>query len=157
MQVPPGESRVMRMPAPAPGVTSLVLRDDAHSFDNTRFVVSPEPESLSLLHVGTVAKDPRDSLLYYLQRVPLSNDRRTVSVESLAADKLTEVPEAKKVPLIVVTAPVSTAVATHLKEYVTAGGRLLVVLADQENAAGVIASVNAIAGVTLGVEEAIGR
>jgi hypothetical protein len=153
-QVPPGESRVMRMPTPAPGVTSLVLRDDAQSFDNTRFVVSPEPESLSLLHVGTVAKDPRDSLLYYLQRVPLSNDRRTVSVESFAADKFSEVPEAKQVPLIVVTDPVATTVATRLKEYVTAGGRLLVVLADQENAAGVIASVNAIADVTLGVEEA---
>lgn len=153
-QVPPGESRVMRMPTPATGVTSLVLRDDAHSFDNTRFVVSPQPESLSLLHVGTVAKDARDSLLYYLQRVPLSNDRRTVSVESFAADKLNEVPDAKKVPLIVVTDPVSTTVATRLKEYVTAGGRLLVVLADQENAAGIIAGVNAIAGVTLGVEEA---
>ena len=46
----------MRMPMPAAGVTSLVLRDDAHSFDNTRFVVSPEPESLSLLHFGTVVR-----------------------------------------------------------------------------------------------------
>ncbi len=154
VQVPPGESRVVRMPAPTPGVTSLVLRDDAHTFDNIRFVVSPEPESLSLLHVGTVAEDPRDSLLYYLQRVPLSNDRRSVSVESFAPDKLVSVPEAKKVPLIVVTAPVSPPVATQLKEYVTAGGRLLVVLAEPESSGGVIASVNAIAGVTLGVEEA---
>lgn len=153
-QVPPGQSRVMRMPAPAPGVTSLLLRDDAHSFDNTRFVVSPEPQSLSLLHVGTVAKDPRQSLLYYLQRVPLNTERRIVSVESVGADELQQGPEPGKVPLVVVTDPVSESSSALLKEYLSSGGRVLVVLADEQRSAGVIASVNAITGLTLGVEEA---
>ena len=72
IQVPPGETRVVRMPLPGPDVTSLVLKDDDHSFDNQRYLVSPQPESLTLLYVGSDASEnskvaeARDSLAVLL-------------------------------------------------------------------------------------------
>ena len=81
-----------------------------------------------------------------LQRVPLSNSRRIVTVEPIKADGLAITPEAKQVPLVVLAKPVSSDVASRLTDYVRAGGRLLIVLAEQTDSAGLIASLNEIAG-----------
>lgn len=143
VQVPPGESRVVRMPLPEPGVKSLVLSGDDVSFDNTRYVVSPQPESMTLLHLtAKPAVDARQSLLYYLQRVPLSNRRRDVAVQTRRFDELQEVPDAKQTPLIVVEGPYSSDVAEKLKEYAAAGGGLLHVLTSDQRFADVATSLN---------------
>ncbi len=176
IQVPPGEARVVRMPEPTPGATALNLEGDDHEFDNTWYIVSPQPESLTLLHLGATApnalasgpanplgasrgspialaktgetaqtanrrifagpphsgkSDPRNSLLYYLQRVPLSTSRRTVTIQSMSPDQLADVPDSKEIPLIVVTEPCSTDTAALLREYMRSGGQLLYVLADE--------------------------
>ncbi|QDT12236.1 BatA domain-containing protein [Planctomycetes bacterium K23_9] len=137
VQVPPGESRVVRMPLPSKSVTSLVLRGDDQAFDNQRFLVSHEPEPLTLLFVGSSndkgddhrqESPARESLLYYLKRVPLSNSRGEVTVTPVAPEKLTVVPEPISTPLIVVADPISTDVADRLKQYVAQGGRVLFVL-----------------------------
>ncbi len=134
IQVPPGESRVVRMPSPTPGVTSLVLGGDDHPFDNTQYVVSPQPQSMKLLYLGQTptgprnAAEPRESLLYYLQRVPLNNPYRIVQVESIAPDQLKEVPDPKEVPLVVVEGPVSSDIVDRFFKYVSSGGRWLYVL-----------------------------
>ncbi len=159
VQVPPGESRVVRMPNPGPGVTSLVLEGDDHAFDNARYIVSPTPESLSLRYVGPMADDPRESLLYYLERVPLSNERRSVSVESFAADKPGPVPDPDKVPLVVLAGGVSAEAVKGLRDYVTGGGRLLAVFSVAEGSStagssGLSESLNAIAGGKLSASEA---
>lgn len=154
VQVPPGQTRVVRMPSAPPGVNALLLKGDAHTFDNTRYVVSPEPAEMTLQYIGETTADPRDSLLYYLQRVPLNNLRRTVTVDPIEAETLQAPPNPKQVPLIVLSQPVSGDVARQLREYVEAGGRLLVVLADQASADGLTASVNAITSGQLSVREA---
>ena len=61
IQVPPGQSRVVRMPSPSPAVTALVVQGDDHSFDNVRYLVSPQPESLTLLHLGKDTAVVRES------------------------------------------------------------------------------------------------
>ncbi len=154
VHVPRGESRVVRMPIPVTGVTSLVVQGDDHSFDNTRYIVSPQPESLSLFHVGPSDAEPRESSFYYLQRVPLSNVRRTVSVESIDADQLGQRLDPSLVPLVVLEQGVSDDVAASLKEYVSSGGRLLVVMSDQRQSAGVAASINALTDSELQIAEA---
>lgn len=131
IQIPAGESRVVRMPAPTPAVSSLLLQGDDHDFDNRWYLVSPQPESLTLLHLGVEETDPRDSLVYYLQRVPLNTIRRTVAMETMPPDQLKAVPQPEQVPLIVVTQPCSADTSAMLREYVTAGGQLLYVLADE--------------------------
>ena len=154
VQVPPGQSRVVRMPIPGPGMTSLVLQGDAHSFDNTRYIVSPDPQPYTLLHLGKVTEEPRDSLLFYLQRIPFDNQRRTVSVETMDPDQVTEVPDPLTVPLIVVTEELPEPVALRLAEYAEAGGRVLVVLWNPLETAGAGTTINQIAGSQLEFGEA---
>jgi hypothetical protein len=56
--------------------------------------------------------------------------------------------------LIVVEDAVSAESAERLKQYVSAGGRLLMVLADEQRAAGMVAGVNNLLGTQLEVSEA---
>ena len=154
VQVPPGQSRVVRMPTPPPGVTALQLQGDDHSFDNQRYVVSPEPVAMSLLHVGDAAAEPRDSLFYYLQRVPLSDQQRVVSIDSISADKLDQIPDPKEVPLIVLGSAASDDVSKRLRDYVADGGRLLAVLSDARQSAAITATINEITSGQLRVTEA---
>jgi hypothetical protein len=128
IQVPPGQSRVVRMPLPGPGNTSLVLSGDDHAFDNRRFVVTSEPQPSKLLHLGKVVGEPRNNLLFYLQRIPFDNKRRFVTVESLLPEQLDEVPDPADVPLIVVTDELPPSIGAKVKVYAEAGGRVLVVL-----------------------------
>ena len=148
IQVPPGESRVVKMPIPNSNVTSVLLRGDDHAFDNQRYVISHEPEQLTLLFVGPELGDEtavsnkelpsnntgaRDSLLYYLKKVPLDTWRGNVTVVQVTPDKLTTVPGPESTPLIVVGRAVSSDVASKLKRYVAQGGRLLFALSRPED------------------------
>jgi hypothetical protein len=155
VQVPPGQTRVVRMPAPPVGADALVLRGDAHSFDNTRYVVSPQPVQMSLVYLGDEASDPRESLLYYLQRVPLQNSRRSVTVESIAdTEPFTVAPEVKRVPLIVLARELAGQTSQRLRTFVEAGGRLLVVLSEPETSPAIVNTLNSITGSQLQVAEA---
>src|SRR5205085_1497151 len=76
--VPPGESRVVRVPPP-PGPSTrrtLRLRGDAHGFDNTLFLAAGRQEEATVLYLGTDAADDPAGLLYYLQRVFPDTPRR---------------------------------------------------------------------------------
>ncbi len=155
VQVPPGQTRVIRMPTPPVGADSLVLRGDAHSFDNTRYVISPQPVQMSLVFIGDEAADPRESLLYYLERVPLQNSTRSVTFEAIADNEaITAVPEVKQVPLVVLARELDGQSSERLREFVEAGGRLLVVLSEPETSAAITTTLNSIAGSELQVEEA---
>ena len=143
VQVPPGESRVVRMPIPSSSVTSLVLQGDDHSFDNQWHLVSNEPESVSLLFVGKAIDDSetksqendsaaRNSLLYYLKRVPISNKRVNVTVDQIDPEKLTIAPLPATTPLIVVADSVPERMTNQLREYAKLGGRILFVLSNAE-------------------------
>tara|TARA_R110002049_G_scaffold4601_5_gene32218 strand:+ start:306976 stop:309126 length:2151 start_codon:yes stop_codon:yes gene_type:complete len=136
VQVPPGESRVVSLPAPASDVSALCVLDDDHAFDNNTYVANREPVAQKLLYVGndtlaTSNVDPKDSLYYYLRRVPLSNRYRHVDVEAVPDGLPSELPP-HEVPLIVVAGEVSSQDATSLRRYIERGGRLLVVFGSEQ-------------------------
>lgn len=155
VHVPPGQTRVVRMPSAPPGVSELVLKGDEHSFDNTRYVVSPEPAQLNLHFIGQETNDPRESLLYYLQRVPLNSSRRTVAVDSLDEPADVEELDPKQVPLVVLSRPLSGDAPARLRQYVEAGGRLLIALPQRDSAQGIVATINEITMSELQVSEAV--
>ncbi len=156
VQVPPGQTRVIRMPLPEPGVTELVLSGDDHPFDNRNYLVSPEADSLSLWYVGPDIADPRESLLYYLQRVPLNNPYRDVAVQRIDPNSFPNATvDPRKTPLIVLSQGVGEPASNTLREYVRLGGRLLVILNDSgARDDSVAATVNKITSSTLQVTEA---
>lgn len=155
VQVPPGQSRVVRMPLPPPGVESLVLRGDDHGFDNARYIVSPEPSELNLAFIGPDPSEPRESLLYYLQRVPFSNQRRAVTIRPadptiLASDDL----NSGQTPLIVLSQALNEQAIQSLRNYIESGGRVLAVLADDVRSEAMVDTINALARTQLNVSEA---
>ncbi|MDF1844602.1 MAG: BatA domain-containing protein [Rubripirellula sp.] len=158
VQVPPGQTRIVRMPQPPPGVTALVLNGDQHAFDNRHYLVSPEAEELDLWMLGPTKEDPRESLAYYLQRVPLSNAYRNVSARRVDPTTITTAPDPKKVRLIVLNQAVETALIEKLALYVQQGGRLLAVLSgDPSQLTSLTQTINQITESNLQVAEATVR
>lgn len=154
VQVPPGQTRVLRMPAPSPETDSLTLQGDEHSFDNVRYVITPDPITTSLLYLGQDSGDPRRSLFYYLQRVPLDTPTRTVAIESIQPESLSASIDPNRVPVVVLSREMNASATQTLRSYVEAGGRLMVVLADEPSSASLIRTINEIASTQLVVSEA---
>lgn len=129
---PPGSTRVSRIPLPPEAAVALELTGDDHPFDNRHFVAVPDPVEQTVWFMGPESEDPRESLLYYLQRVSLDQPGRTVSVEASApaegmfagiSDQVTP----QRVPLAVIAGPLPTEVLAELKRFLESGGRVLAV------------------------------
>ncbi len=155
VQVPPGQSRVVRLPEPGAGVTTLTLLGDSDAFDNQRFYLVPESKELTLLHIGPETAESRDSLVHYLGQVPLSDRFRNVTIESIRSEAFSTPPGVDETALVVVEDALSVAGVAAAKEHLLGGGRWLMVLADADRAEGVIASCNAIADAEIAVGEAL--
>jgi len=125
--VPPGESRVVRIPdevGQGKGGT-LRLKGDAFGFDNTLYSTREHREESKVLYVGEDdGKDP-NGLLYYLNRVFQDTSRRTVRVLHAqgGADLPLEAP--RLLPLVVVSTELPARNAQKLKTYVEQGGTVL--------------------------------
>ena len=66
--VPPGQSRIVRAPKPPARATSLTLTGDDTAFDNTVFVLPPQPAKVPVLFLGQDADEDSRASLYYLRR-----------------------------------------------------------------------------------------
>lgn len=132
--VPPGTMRASRLGAPPLGAIAVELVGDDHAFDNRRYVTVPKAMEQTVLFVGEDAEDPRESLLYYLQRVSLDRPGHTVSVERqgatdpLGASTSTLELTPKQVPLIVLASAPSASLLAELERYLDSGGRILIVV-----------------------------
>jgi hypothetical protein len=137
--VPPGQSRVVSLPAPTNAVTDrIVLSGDEQPFDNTVFALPPETLRLDVLYVGDDADaDPRQPL-FFLRRAFQDTPQIAVRVVSpeIAADRVPHlavvtgaIPDAS-VPLlrkvlaqgrVVLFAPINAAAAGSLGRLVEGG------------------------------------
>jgi hypothetical protein len=130
--VPPGQSRVVKLPRPAnnPMSDRLILRGDDYDFDNTYFVVPPRQQEIRLIYLGSDAETDPLGLQYYLRLATAGDPLRQVSFEALtpAATALQSTPA----PQIVVAATsFSAAQQAVLANYVERGGTLLLVPPDR--------------------------
>src|SRR5207245_7375399 len=67
--VPPGQSRVVRLPraAKARNADRIVLRGDDHDFDNTVFVVPLRRDNVAILYARADGSDDPRGMLHYLR------------------------------------------------------------------------------------------
>ncbi len=130
--VPPGESRVVRVPRPPENLAAerLVLSGDDHPFDNTLHLVPVEQEEVSLLYVGSDAADDAQGLRYYLQRAFPETPRRKVRLAARKPDEPLTPGDLRAARLVVVGEAVSDQRAAQLREYAQSGGTLFYVLTD---------------------------
>ena len=86
--VPAGQSRVVLLPLPAtPGPTNaapsrILLQGDAEDFDNSVFVVPPEPVRLNLVYFGKDSGEDSRQPRFFLQRAFQETRRQSVQVVS---------------------------------------------------------------------------
>ena len=154
--VPPGESRVVRVPRPPASLPSpaLRLRGDTQGFDNTLYFADERRGAVNVVYIGTDRGDDPNGLLYYLERVFVENPQRTVRI---LAHKPAEalVWDSKNVPQLVVVAAETPRNLSGLGQYISQGGTILYVA----TAPGRPETLAGLAGVTpWNIEEAsIGR
>jgi hypothetical protein len=136
--VPPGESRVVRVPRPQGAAPNRVLRltGDAQAFDNTLYLVDEGKEEATVVYVGNDRPDDPAGLLYYLERVFQDTPRRSVRIRALApSEPLAWEAESKaksepRAPtLVIVSAELAPESVRRLQDYLRGGGTVLDVLA----------------------------
>lgn len=133
VNIPPGIDRVVNIEAPEGQAVALSVDGDDYEYDNQFYVVVPEALKQTILMVGDAVTDPRQSLFYYLDKLPLGTPGRDVSKELVApseysakvsSDRL----EPDKIPLVVLNKFPPSDQIERLIKYLQAGGRILVVI-----------------------------
>ena len=151
--VPPGESRVVRVPRPPASMPhpALRLRGDTQGFDNTLYFADERRGAVDVVYLGTDHGDDPKGLLYYLQRVFAESPQRTVRILARKPSE-TLVWDSKNAPQLVVVAAESPQNSRGLGQYMNQGGSLLYVA----TAAGRSETLASLAGVTpWNIEEAV--
>ncbi|ODT98112.1 MAG: hypothetical protein ABS79_06450 [Planctomycetes bacterium SCN 63-9] len=154
--VPPGESRVIRVPRPkgtqaradafSKRSPRLVLGGDQRDFDNTLYLAEKSREEATVLYLGSDADDKIDDpngLLYYVRRAFVDTPRRRVKVVAQAPASAVNWPPNTPPALVIVAGEVGSPNAARLRDYVQQGGTLLNVL----NAPGKVETSATVAGV----------
>jgi hypothetical protein len=126
--VPPGETRVVKLPRPAGAQTydRIVLRGDEQEFDDVHFVVPPQKQEVSVVHFGKDAADDPQGLQYYLRAATGDDPLREVKFQIVEGDDtklLSAIPRPK---LAVVTKEVPAAILPAFKEFAQQGGTLVI-------------------------------
>ncbi|WP_422927740.1 BatA domain-containing protein [Singulisphaera sp. PoT] len=126
--VPPGESRVVRVPrlANAPNTPALRLDGDGEGFDNTLWLAASSKDEATVAYIGPDAPEDSGGLLYYLQRVFLPTPNRTVKVTPIEPKSPVVFDPAKPPALVIMTsAETSADNVRRLKGYAERGGTIL--------------------------------
>ncbi|HJS08034.1 MAG TPA: BatA domain-containing protein [Pirellulales bacterium] len=154
--VPPGQSRIVRVPWPAKGEVAdrLILAGDSHDFDNTLYLIPPRQEQLRLVFVGDDAADDTKGLLYYLQEAVAETPRRKVEIIARGAKEPLTGADLLEAQLVVAAAALSDEQASLLHKFIEAGGTVLYVLNDASAGASVARLMNR---ESLAIEEAAGE
>ncbi len=133
--VPPGESRVLKLPRPAGNLLAdrVVLRGDDQDFDNVYYVVPPRKQEVKLAYLGDDQADDPQGLLYYLQLACSGDPLRQVNIQAMPKGvALTAASDAR---LFVVTRLLSAGEQTALKNLLEQGRVALLAPSDDQASA----------------------
>ncbi len=153
VRVPPGQHRVVRV-KPHPSSRQLVLTGDDHNFDNQLFVARPTPVQKQLLYLG-LETDESDSLYYFLKRAELGTPRCDVQLQSRWPAAGLEKLVPRTTPLVIATQPFGSQDIEPLRDYLNAGGRILIVLDERNSSDGQMQPqiANLLQMETIGIDE----
>ncbi|MDA7979315.1 MAG: BatA domain-containing protein [Pirellulales bacterium] len=128
--VPPGESRVVRIPHAPANVHEprLSLTGDQHEFDNTLYIAAKQIEEVSVLYVGPDSADDAAGLHYFLASAFSDTPRRTIRVDGKSPNDSLVWTSDESPQLVVVTSETTPANQAKLRQYVEAGGTVVFVI-----------------------------
>lgn len=126
--VPPGQSRVVKLPRPEESLAAdrIVLRGDDHDFDNTFFVVPPRKQQVNIVYFGEDAPGDKRGPRYYLEIATGDDPLRQVKIESSPVGSLSGALTAEPLPQIaIVTAKLDPSLIASLKTFAERGGTIV--------------------------------
>lgn len=128
IQVPPGQARIVPMPAAIGQADRIVLSGDHAAFDNVIDVPHTAPRQERLGFVGQTHTKPEDDLFYFLSRVPLSTPVRNVTIERMKAEELIAAATDDTLAGLVVEWPLDRRAVSALEDFARTGRPVVVVL-----------------------------
>lgn len=128
IQVPPGQARIVSMPAATGQADRIVLSGDQAAFDNVIHVPHTAPRQERLGFVGQTRDKPEDDLFYFLSRVPLSTPVRNVTIERMKAEELVAAATDETLAGLVVEWPLDRRAVSALEDFARTGRPVVVVL-----------------------------
>ncbi len=152
--VPAGQARVARAELPPAGADKLVLTGDTVDFDNTTYVVPPEPTKLTVLFLGKERPDDTQGALYYLNRGFPSTREQVVEVVARPPEPPPAAYEMQRAQLVVLGEGITDATLAAAREVANAG-RIVLYPVPSSNAAPAVARLLGAASVP--VKEATGK
>ncbi len=134
--VPPGQSRVVRVPRPAAAEACdrLVLRGDDHPFDNTFFTVPLEKQAIDVVYVGEDTAGDPEGLRYFFEAALQGIPHCDVSLTQRSGQEQLDLTGSPPPRLVVVAQPVNAEQLAALKQFLAAGGSCLAVPTSRDAA-----------------------
>jgi hypothetical protein len=135
--VPPGQSRVVTMPAmkAATGSNRLVLSGDDEDFDNTVYLVPPTQQHAAVLWLGAEAPGDSRQPLYYLRRAFPNTPQLAVQVVAHAPTAPLGAEDVSAARAVFVGDAVPASTQSALRDAAQAGQTVVVVLQNEAMAA----------------------
>jgi hypothetical protein len=139
---PPGQSQVVRAPAPRAGVDRgrLELVGDAADFDNVLHLPSSSPAPIDVLYLGVDKDDDPAAPLYYLRSALQPTRTQQPRITVRPPDAIPDADQLHQFDLIVLAAPLASAAAdqgaaaARLRARLHAGQTLWLVLRSPQQA-----------------------
>lgn len=135
--VPPGQSRIVRLPRLPAGVTNerIVLSGDDADFDNVAYRIHPPVEDVKVLFLGKTNENDPNELLYYLKRAFQNTRREVVQVTSVNPASATIPTDLAGIRLIIMSDTLPQNNVAKIRQFVEQGGTVLFVMNNAESAA----------------------
>jgi hypothetical protein len=146
---PAGQSRSIRVPVPPAGAEKIVLSGDDADFDNSLWVLPPQPRRVPVLFLGTDAAEDTRGALYYLRLAFPPTRQEVVEIIARKPGEAVAEFELRQAQMVVLGSAPGEAHVKAARQFAE-GGRLAVLPLSGPADAGVLAGLTGVSGVDLG-------
>ncbi|MEO6739178.1 MAG: BatA domain-containing protein [Chthoniobacteraceae bacterium] len=133
--VPAGQSRVVRVPKLPEGTSKLVLTGDDVDFDNTLFLLPPQPRHVPVMFLGADADDDTRGSLFYLRRAFQPTPQEIFEITARRANESVAAFELQRTQLVVLGDGATDAQIAAARQFARDGRLVLVAMTSADNAA----------------------
>jgi hypothetical protein len=133
--VPAGQSRVLRVPKLPAGVEKLTLTGDDTDFDNTLWLLPPQPRRMPVMFLGADADDDTRGSLFYLRCAFPQTAQQVVEITARHANDPAATFEFQKAQLIVIGDGATDTQVAAARQFARDGKLVLVPFTSAKSAA----------------------